>query len=387
MAATPPTVYLVEHVVKGKRYRVLRWRDGDRKLHSQSLGRLGSISLRAAETQRRAMEHRLAEMQRLAAEPDVEPPCGPYGTLGAYRAFYLSVRRPEVARQTYSGLERGTGLLEDFIGEQTPLTVIEPMQARAFAAAMANGELPGTPPFSPGTVRKYMVISRTMLNHAVADGLVEKNPLAAVRLPAEPVTPWRYVRLEQFEAALAVAPPSWRAFLACCRLAGMRRSESAGMTWANIDFGDPGSLKVETGKTRAARRLIPMCPMLRRILLEAFEAARDGAVFVIGRDSPHFGDARVLAGIITRAGIARFLIHWLRKSWCTDHAREGTPPAALQTWAGHASYAVTAKYYTAVLDADFAKAAGFNPGEILRGVGGARIAGCSQLRDVPGGAD
>src|SRR5690606_17498305 len=95
---------------------------------------------------------------------------------------------------------------------------------------------------------------------------------------------------------------SWKALIALCRWAGLRRSEAVRMDWPQVDFAARTLTVAHQGEqtTKKRTRVAPMDPRLYAVLMDRFNAAGDGErVFA---DDPHNLTKDVKA-IIKRAGL------------------------------------------------------------------------------------
>jgi integrase len=89
---------------------------------------------------------------------------------------------------------------------------------------------------SPQTVLHYMKFLRRVLNIAVRDSRLHRNPFAQVKLPK--VTPGRTRFLTQEEEAtlLKALGPIYGPWVRLAILTGLRRSEQFGLRWTDVDL-------------------------------------------------------------------------------------------------------------------------------------------------------
>ena len=91
---------------------------------------------------------------------------------------------------------------------------------------------------------------------------------------------------EEIDAIMAVCDPTWQLIVALCRYGGLRcPSEVLSLRWQDVDW-EAGRIIVQSPKTEhhdgKECRPIPMFPKLRPILADAFDAAPEGAEYVVG---------------------------------------------------------------------------------------------------------
>lgn len=113
-------------------------------------------------------------------------------------------------------------------------------------------ELKGSPPY----VHRIAAYLSKLMSMAQDDGLVKENPCRRMRLPK--MTP-RENRVLSPAEALPLLNPQNRTdtFMLFALLTGARRSEIAGLKWADVD-SLKGLLRIRGTKTRKAVRTVPM---------------------------------------------------------------------------------------------------------------------------------
>ena len=220
---------------------------------------------------------------------------------------------------------------------------------------------------SENTARRRMGMAKQFLTAAVNDRLVDDNPFngeaAAVRDNAD-----RYYFVSRDEAKKlldACIDAEWRLLVALSRYGGLRcPSEHLALRWIDIDWAK-GRIHVSSPKTEhhhgKASRIVPIFPELEPYLRECFEAAEDGAEFVITRYRSARANLRTqLSRTIRQAGLNPWPKLWqnLRSTRQTELA-ESFPGHVVCAWMGN-SEAVARKHYLQVTDAHFEEAT-YNP--------------------------
>ncbi|NBP81103.1 site-specific integrase [bacterium] len=158
------------------------------------------------------------------------------------------------------------------------------------------------------------------------------------------------------QAVLAACPDNeWRLIFALSRFGGLRcPSETLELKWRDIDW-EGGRIVIRESKTKM--RTIPLFPEVRTYLELAFDAAPEGAEYVIQRYRGANCNLRTqLLRILTRVGLSAWprLFHNLRASRETELVRE-YPIHVVCAWIGN-SERVARRHYLQVTDADFEKA-------------------------------
>ncbi|MFM8579042.1 MAG: tyrosine-type recombinase/integrase [Planctomycetaceae bacterium] len=142
----------------------------------------------------------------------------------------------------------------------------------------------------------------------------------------------------------------WRLVIVLGRHAGLRiPSEVAALTWDDFAW-DTGRLTVRSPKTARheghAVRLVPICPELRAILIDAYEQAAEGDTLILPRMLTGASNLRTtFTKIITRSGHKPWprLFQNLRASCATDWV-EKYPNHVVAKWLGH-SPMIAATHY------------------------------------------
>ncbi|KAA0215662.1 MAG: hypothetical protein DYG94_07100 [Leptolyngbya sp. PLA3] len=349
-------------------------RDGNRRTI-----RVGKMTARAAETFRRRIEGligcqiaghpidaELAEWVRDLPDdlhgrvantgllPHREQTAGTLGTL--LDNYFATIDVKPSTRTRYKQTE--TLLLEHF-GAERALRTIHKVDADRWRAWLVESG------YAPAKVAKEVGIARQVFRMAARWDMIARNPFEGVRAGSQRNRDrLHYVGAAETGKLLeAAGSADWRCIIALARIGGLRcPSEVLRARWADVDW-EANRLRVESPKTEGhagkAERTIPLFPELRRVLLESFEEAEPGAVFVVGgyRDATAANLRTQFARIVKRAGLTQWprLFNALRASRATELAAE-YPAAICTAWMGH-SAAVAEAHYQIVRDEDYARAA------------------------------
>lgn len=144
------------------------------------------------------------------------------------------------------------------------------------------------------------------------------------------------------------------------RWGGLRSpSEVFALKWTDV-LWDQSRIMVRSPKLEGIEgrgvRPVPLYPELKRALLDAFEAAEPGAVFVIERHRAHPNLGVAFGRLIRSAGMKVWPkpFHAMRSSRQTELS-EIYPAATVAAWMGN-SLAVAQAHYLQVRDSHFAAA-------------------------------
>lgn len=276
--------------------------------------------------------------------------------LGAWLDEFLA-KRTDLKDSSVTVYKRCQTRLVEFFGAGKALRSITPEDAadwRRFAASIFPSE---------NTVRRMTGIARQFFAAADRARLIEENPFhglaACVRENPEK---FYFVTPQEATAVLAACPSTeWRLLFALARWGGLRvPSEPMALRWCDVDW-ERNRLTVHSPKTEhhegRESRVIPLFPELRPHLEQAFDAAPEGAEFIIGRHRDPRNNFRThMARIIRKAGLTPWpkLWHNLRSTRQTELV-EAYPIQVVCKWIGN-SAAVARRHYLQVLDEHFDRA-------------------------------
>ncbi|MCZ2849707.1 tyrosine-type recombinase/integrase [Modestobacter sp. VKM Ac-2978] len=250
-----------------------------------------------------------------------------------------------------------------------PLDRIRPSDVEALIVFKRRAGL------APSTVRTIYTVLRAALDIAVRDGLLGRNPAAAVRRPAVERQDAAFLTVDDAHRLLDSMrgerlEPLFRLMLAT----GLRRGEALGLHWSDVDL-DGGTLRVRwtltrtskglqlgEPKTEKSRRSVPLPRSTVTALrahrrqqateqLAAGEAWRDSDLLFTTEVGTPLEPRNVLRRFETlaeRAGLRDVHLHTLRHSAASFLLAAGTHTKVVQEHLGHSSYAITADIYSHV---------------------------------------
>jgi integrase len=256
--------------------------------------------------------------------------------------------------------------LKEFFGPDRALRSITAGDAEDFRLYLVGQEL------APTTIHKRLQFARQFFRMARRHRLVEENPFDEVRHQAGTEKDrQRFITSAETAAVLEACPNlDWRVIVALSRYGSLRcPSEVLSLRLQDIDRATDKML-VTSPKTEhhpcKDTRVVPLFPELRPILQEAFEAAPEGAVYVVseryrkGCQGPHgwrnTNLRTTFEKIIRRAGLTPWprLFHNLRASRETELVAVH-PVHVVCAWLGNTPR-IAAKHYLQVTEADFQRA-------------------------------
>jgi integrase len=242
-------------------------------------------------------------------------------------------------------------------------------------AKMKPGRGEGADPvraLADATIRQVYTVLRAGLDGAVRDGLLAKNPAAAVRRPGVARREARHLERADVDRLLDHAAGSrYHAALILIARTGLRRGEALGLTWDRVDLSAgtlvvAGTLSrvgkalvVSEPKTARSRRELPLATAVVEVLrkqraAQAAERLRagdqwadTGLVFTteLGAAVDPRNLLRVVETSAKAAGLPDVDVHTLRHSAAVELMGRGAHIKLVADLLGHSSIAVTGDIY------------------------------------------
>lgn len=313
---------------RGK-YWTLNWTDAAGTRHRLSLGRTDVLPERDARAILKAKQLELATGTALLGRQMRQVP-----QFGAYAADYLLWHEHQHPDSHY----RVRQIVEQHLVPAFEFKALDQLEPRAVEQYKRDrGAVAAV-----GTVTKELRTLQAIVNHAVRERVIDRNPIEHVSAPRQLASaPHRWYSAEdlaklyagsQFEAWHA---PAWRLLANT----GMRRGEALHLRWR--DVGRDGLRILSTGEERTKSgewRDIPLGKGAR----EALEQLKRDGDHVLPRIAPP-SISRAFAKCAGRAGLDGSL-HTLRHTYISHLVMQGVPLRTVQIYAGHAHYTTTEGY-------------------------------------------
>jgi integrase len=327
------------------------WRDSTGRRRKKSLGPKSQVS----ERQARKLSQQLANA--LSSKPGLAD-AGKVPTLGSYLDCYLQ-SRAELKPSSRYLLDLTARYLKRFFGDQCGIDQISRAQAREWQAAIARGDFSVGRAMAEVSVCHRCADAKGMFQRAVDDDLLAFNPFDRLKVRApKPDKNWHYVSLPELDRLMDACPtPGWKALVALCRLAGLRRGEALSLPWTGVDW-QKARITVFAQKTErhgGNKRVLPLDPKLLPILKAAQVASRPGQLFVCDVNCHCLW--RNFTVIRKHAGLPAWkdAFQVMRRNCETDWAQR-FPQYAVSEWLGH-DITVSAAHYLIVTEELYQKAA------------------------------
>lgn len=317
----------------------------------------------AAEARRKAKELRKRLEEGLPAK-DAKVSVGAYTEEWIASSLAASDRKAST-KATYTTLAR-KHIVDSTLGNRT-LDRLLPSHVEAWVVELRNRKL------SAATVRQVHTILRSVLDSAVRDEALGKNPASAVRRPKAEHREATYLTPAQARSLLdAVGDSRVRPLVEVLLHTGLRRGEALALRWSDVDFTNHtmrvrgtlnwvgSQLVITEPKTEKSRRVIHMTEtceaILRRVKVEQNEArltlgrawTDTGLVFTTEAGTPRDprNALRTLKLAVRRAGLPDTVgMHTLRHSAASTMLAAGVPLKVVSDVLGHSSVSITGDIY------------------------------------------
>jgi len=250
---------------------------------------------------------------------------------------------------------QGESSVYEFFGKERLAHTISHAEAEDFRQFLLKQ------PLAAYTVRKRLQAAKMFFSAMVKRGLIPSSPFEGIATVAAVVDETRnvYVPAKDVELVMDEAPDAeWRAMIALSRFGGLRLpSEVLSLKWEDVHWGR-AKITVTSPKTAhhvgGGQRTIPLFPELEQPLREAFDAASEGAVYVVtrhrsrGESDEGFKNSNyrtTFNKMVKRAGLQAWPkpFHAMRASRETD-LLETHPLQAVTRWFGHSPKVAVANY-------------------------------------------
>jgi len=241
-------------------------------------------------------------------------------------------------------LVSSAALLRHF-GDQ-PLDKITPEAVEQFKAArsVAKGQRTNRR-IMPATVNRELACLKALFNHAIKSDIPVRNPVSRVGFLAEQNEQTRVLSFEEQGRYLAVATPMLRDVATLMLETGMRPEEVYRIQPENVNLAG-GFLVNPYGKTKAARRRVPLTVTARNVLTRRMAGLETPFLFPCDTDParpvPKVNNAHDRAVKVSK--VAPFRLYDLRHTWATRAAESGIDLVTLAALLGHSKIQMVLRY-------------------------------------------
>ena len=231
----------------------------------------------------------------------------------------------------------------------TPEAVEAFKTARALESATARGKEKGKRKSTgkrirPATLNRELACLKALFNHALKQDFTFRNPVSRVDFLPENNEQTRVLTYDEQGKYLAVATPMLRDVATLMLETGMRPEEVYRIKPENVNLAG-GFLVIPYGKTKAARRRVPLTASARCVL--GLRMASDKAFLFpcetdLKRPVPKVNNAHDRA--VRDSKVARFRLYDLRHTWATRAVESGIDLVTLAALLGHSKIQMVLRY-------------------------------------------
>jgi integrase len=208
----------------------------------------------------------------------------------------------------------------------------------------------------PSSVRSVSAVLHQMCGAAVREGRLASNPCIGVKLPPREHKPLELLEPAEVSLIADVIRPDLEVAVWLGAGAGLRVSETLGLTMARIDFLRRRGIRVEQQlqrgqlaelKTRASARWVPVDNMVITKIAQHLERwPSDGFLITNrGRLMPRQTFAGHWSAAVRAAGLPPTNYHSLRHFYASALIRAGLSVKEVQSRLGHTSAMITLDTY------------------------------------------
>ena len=208
------------------------------------------------------------------------------------------------------------------------------------------------PQVRPKTLHHETVVVRQLVNHFLARGAIDTDPLRGLRVKKPRPRRQPVYSIEDVENILRVAEPAWRPVFAALAFTGMRFGELSHITWDDVDIVRKWlHIRAKDGwlPKNGKERKVPLSDEALAVFKEmprngrwVFQGKRSGTtpLRVAERDA-----LKALKRTLKKAEIAEGRLHSFRHFFISHAANQGVPAPVLLRWVGQSDLSMILHYY------------------------------------------
>lgn len=195
----------------------------------------------------------------------------------------------------------------------------------------------------PATVNRELACLKILFNRFKR--IIPLNPVSEVKFLNEDNEQMRVLSLEEEKTYLLAASQPLRDIATLMVETGMRPEEVCRIRRENVNL-EHCYLFNPYGKTKAAKRKVPLSERAAQVLARRLEKAK-GVYLFHGRgvgDAPIIHVNRAHVSAVTRSSVRPFRLYDLRHTWATRAAMSGVDIVTLAAMLGHSKLAMVTRY-------------------------------------------
>lgn len=201
----------------------------------------------------------------------------------------------------------------------------------------------------PATVNRELACLKILFNFYIkSDVLMRSNPVSRVKFFAEHNEHTRVLSQDEERLYLMAASQPLQDVATLMLETGARPEEVCRLRREDVNL-DQGYLSIPFGKTKAARRKIPLTGRASAALQKRMAKEKGEYIFAGGRSASDGGKPIVKLnaahnGAVTRSGVRQFRLYDLRHTFATRAAEAGVDLVTLAAMLGHSRVQMVMRY-------------------------------------------
>ncbi len=197
---------------------------------------------------------------------------------------------------------------------------------------------------SPGTINNELIILKMIFKRLVKIGALRFSPATDVPMLKEELPPFYVIPLNEQRIYLLAAPEPLRSVASLMFDTGLRPSEVFVLKKNDVDLAN-NWLQVQKGKTKAARRKLPLTENARTILLNRINNQKSDFLFTqLWDDSKQLTEVnRLHIQTITKCGF-KFRLYDARHTFASRTLEAGCDLLTLASLLGHENTKTVQRY-------------------------------------------
>ena len=197
---------------------------------------------------------------------------------------------------------------------------------------------------SPATVNRELATLRVIFNRLVRSNDLQKNPVSDIKFLKENTEAWRVISESEERLYLMACVPHLRDIAILMLECGCRPEELFRLERKNVNL-DKRYIFVPNGKTKAARRQIPLTERAFKILDSRLKRSSGEYVFANPETGkPITGVKTAHRAAIRRSGVKAFRLYDLRHTFASRFIESTGDLVTLAALLGHSSIALVTRY-------------------------------------------
>jgi integrase len=201
-------------------------------------------------------------------------------------------------------------------------------------------------PITPATINRELACLKAMYFHALKDRHDFGNPVSGVDFLSENNEQNRVLTFEEQRKYLAAASDTLKDVASLMLETGMRPDEVYRIRVENV-YPDQGYLFNPFGKTKAAKRKVPLNTLALAIVTRRLKTAKGVCLFPHrkDRDKPMLKVNNAHSTALLKSAVRAFRIYDLRHTWATRAAESRqVDPTTLAALLGHSKLNMVMRY-------------------------------------------